>query len=74
MPDRLQPGDIWRHPGMGHLYVTTEPAPPGYLTCYWRLSGKTGVRTTMDPTRTDQLTLVHRYGEQGPDGKWRLKS
>jgi hypothetical protein len=22
--DHLQPGDIWRHPGMGLLYVTDE--------------------------------------------------
>lgn len=75
MPDHLQPGDIWRHPGMGTLYVTDEDIDlrPGYLCCYWRMSGKAGLRVFMDPTRTDNLTLMQRLGERGPDGEWRLK-
>jgi hypothetical protein len=72
--DRLQPGDIWRHPGMGTLYVTDEPCHPGYLTCYWRMSGKAGLRVPMDPSRTEHFTLVERLGEQGPDGEWRLRA
>jgi hypothetical protein len=73
MGEKLQPGDIWRHSGMGMLYVTDEPCSHGYLTCYWRMSGKAGLRTTMDPYGTEHLTLVQRLGEQGPDGEWRLK-
>ena len=72
-PEHLQPGDIWRHPGMGTLYVTDEPCQPGYLTCYWRMSGKAGLRTTMDPARTTNLTLVQRLGEQDESGEWHLK-
>jgi hypothetical protein len=72
-PNHLQPGDIWRYTGMGLLYVTDEPCQPGYLTCYWRMSGKAGLRTIMDPTRTAGMALVQRLGEQGPDGEWRLK-
>lgn len=76
MADHLQPGDIWHHPGMGMLYVTSEDMDlrPGYLVCYWRMSGKTGLRTTMDPAKTTNLTLIQRLGEQGPDGEWRLKA
>ena len=74
MSDRLQPGDIWRHKGMGTLYVTDEPCKPGYLTCYWRMSGKAGLRVPMDPSRTERLTLMERLGEQGPDGEWRLRA
>jgi len=55
------------------LYITDEPCSPGYLTCYWRMSGSAGLRTTMDPTRTTDLTLIQRLGEKGPDGEWRLK-
>jgi hypothetical protein len=51
MTDHLQPGDIWRHPGMGSLYVTDEPCQPG-------------LRTTMDPTRTAGMALVQRLGER----------
>ena len=76
MSKQLQPGDIWRHRSMGMLYVTSEDIDlrPGYLKCYWRMSGKAGLATFMDPTRTDHLTLVHRLGEQGPDGEWRLRA
>lgn len=76
MTGRLQPGDIWRHTSMGMLYVTSEDMDlhPGYLKCYWRMSGKTGLATFMDPSRTDHLTLVQRLGEQGPDGEWRLRT
>lgn len=75
MADHLQPGDIWRHPGMGTLYVTDEDIDlrPGYLKCYWRMSGKSGLPVFMDPTRTSNLTLIQRLGERGPDGEWRLK-
>lgn len=71
--ERLQPGDIWRHPGMGSLYVTSEDAPKGYLACYWRISGKAGLRTTMDPARTQHMTLVERWGKQDENGEWHLK-
>ena len=71
--DRLQPGDIWRHQGMGTLYVTSEDAPAGCLTCYWRMSGKAGLRVPMDPARTEHLTLIERWGEQDENGEWHLK-
>lgn len=74
MSNRLQPGDIWQHTSMGTLYVTSEDMDlrPGYLKCYWRMSGKDGLATFMDPARVDRLTLLQRLGEQGPDGEWRL--
>jgi hypothetical protein len=71
-PEHLQPGDIWRHPGMGLLYVTDEHQF-GYLTCYWSMSGKAGLRTTMHPGNTTNLTLVQRLGEQDESGEWHLK-
>jgi hypothetical protein len=73
--ERLQPGDIWRHKGMGTLYVTSEDMDqhPGFLKCYWRMSGKDGLRSFMDPTRTEHLTLVERWGEQDENGEWHLK-
>ena len=76
MADRLQPGDIWRHTSIGMLYVTSEDMDlhPGYLKCYWRMSGKTGLATFMDPAKIDRLTLIHRLGEQDDDGEWRLKA
>ena len=75
MADHLQPGDIWRHPGMGTLYVTDEDIAlrPGYFKCYWRMSGKAGLPVFMDATRTDNLTLVQRLGERSSDGEWRIK-
>lgn len=76
MTDRLQPGDIWQHAGMGTLYVTSEDMDlhPGCLKCYWRMSGKAGLATFMDPAKTDHLTLMQRLGEQGEDGEWKLKA
>jgi hypothetical protein len=73
--EKLQPGDIWKHQGLGMLYVTSEDmdSRPGYLKCYWRMSGEAGLSTFMDPTKTANLTLMQRLGEQGPDGEWRLK-
>lgn len=58
---------------MGTLYVTDEPCHLGYLTCYWRMSGKTGLRMTMNPTKTASLTLVERLGYQDESGEWHLK-
>ena len=58
---------------MGTLYVTSEPCHPGYLACYWRMSGKAGLRTTMDPTRTAGMALVQRLGVQDESGEWHLK-
>ena len=76
MSERLQPGDIWQHASMATLYVTSEDMDlrPGYLKCYWRMSGSGGLATFMDPTRVDHLPLLQRLGEQGPDGEWRLKA
>lgn len=74
--EHLQPGDIWRHPGMGNLYVTDEDIDlrPGYLKCYWAMGGNGNAPWTfMDITRTDGLQLLQRLGERGPDGEWRLK-
>jgi hypothetical protein len=74
--DRLQPGDIWRHQGMGLLYVTDEDrdAHPGYWKCYWSMKGNPNAPWTfMDPSRTENLTLVSRWGEQDENGEWRLK-
>jgi hypothetical protein len=31
------------------------------------------LRTFMDPTRTEDLTLVERWGEQDENGEWHLK-
>ncbi|MEN9861561.1 MAG: hypothetical protein RLZZ515_2043, partial [Cyanobacteriota bacterium] len=73
---QLQPGDIWRHKGMGRLYVTDEDPDlhPGYLKCYWGMGGNPNPPFTfMDPARTEHLTLVQRLGEQGPNGEWRVK-
>lgn len=76
MSERLQPGDIWQHTSMGTLYVTSEDMDlrPGYLKCYWRMSGSGGLATFIDPAKVDHLTLLQRLGEQGPDGEWRLKA
>jgi len=75
--DRLQPGDIWRHQGLGLLYVTDEDrdAHPGYWKCYWSMNGNPKAPWTfMDPSKTGGLTLVSRWGEQDENGKWRLKT
>lgn len=76
MAYQLQPGDIWRHPNFGNLYVTDEDIDlrPGYLKCYWSMGGNTNAPFTfMDQDKTKGLTLVQRLGEQGPDGAWRIK-
>lgn len=60
---RLQPGDIWLHRSMGRLAVTGEEQDryPGYLKCYWMMGGNPKPPYTfMDPSRTDNLTLVSR--------------
>jgi len=74
--DRLQPGDIWRHQGMGLLYVTDEgrDAHPGYWKFYWSMKGNPNAPWTfMDPSRTENLILVSRWGEQDENGEWHLK-
>jgi hypothetical protein len=73
--DCLQPGDIWRHQGMGLLYVTDEDrdAHPGCWKCYWGMGGNANAPWTfMNPGTTDGLTLVARWGEQSENGEWRL--
>ena len=75
-PDHLQPGDIWRHPGMGLLYVTDEDrdAYPGTLKCYWGMGGNPNAPYTFrHPNNTTNLTLVQRLGEQDANGEWHLK-
>ena len=76
MSNCLQPGDIWRHPNFGNLYVTDEDIDlrPGYLKCYWSIGGNTNAPWSfIDVTRTDGLQLLQRLGERTPDGEWRLK-
>jgi hypothetical protein len=37
------------------------------------MGGKAGLRTTMHPRNTTNLTLVQRLGEQDESGEWHLK-
>jgi hypothetical protein len=73
---KLQPGDIWKHKTHGRLYVTDEDSDrnPGYLKCYWSMGGHPqGLAVSMDINKTNNMELLERLGEQGPDGEWRLK-